>query len=296
MIVDFLASTQGIGVAGNINPSIAMEDHPNSQKHTMHQQLQLLQQQQQQQQQNLQSGGIDQQQRFDGSLDNFGANTSTSLFQSQLQQQNQQQQNRHSPDLSNQSHNGGVQNTNSINISNEIKRLQQLHQLGVAGMGSSNALLMNPGSGSLDPATSAFLQSMFAGGDTQQKVNFNTNNRFEHQLAGNLISNSTNNNNSATQTQSNVPANSSMPIQLPSNFLNDARLLMAQNQIFQQNQGMQFAMMPQHQELQEQALGGTSQEMPLPSPHSLFHRDGSRRMRGGVIEPFPGMCCAVWPP
>jgi hypothetical protein len=25
----------------------------------------------------------------------------------------------------------------------------------------------------------------------------------------------------------------------------------------------------------------------LPSPHSLFHRDGSRRMRGGVIEPFP---------
>ena len=28
-------------------------------------------------------------------------------------------------------------------------------------------------------------------------------------------------------------------------------------------------------------------DMPLPSPHSLFHRDGSRRMRGGVIEPFP---------
>jgi len=28
-------------------------------------------------------------------------------------------------------------------------------------------------------------------------------------------------------------------------------------------------------------------ELPLPSPHSLFHRDGSRRMRGGVIEPFP---------
>lgn len=28
-------------------------------------------------------------------------------------------------------------------------------------------------------------------------------------------------------------------------------------------------------------------ELPLPSPHSLFNRDGSRRMRGGVIEPFP---------
>lgn len=34
------------------------------------------------------------------------------------------------------------------------------------------------------------------------------------------------------------------------------------------------------------AVGGGN-EIPLPSPHSLFHRDGSRRMRGGVIEPFP---------
>lgn len=33
--------------------------------------------------------------------------------------------------------------------------------------------------------------------------------------------------------------------------------------------------------------GGGQGELPLPSPHSLFHRDGSRRMRGGVIEPFP---------
>jgi hypothetical protein len=35
------------------------------------------------------------------------------------------------------------------------------------------------------------------------------------------------------------------------------------------------------------ALKGAGSDMPLPSPHSLFHRDGSRRMRGGVIEPFP---------
>eukprot|EP00980_Cylindrotheca_fusiformis_P020232 scaffold7316_cov123-Cylindrotheca_fusiformis.AAC.7 len=28
-------------------------------------------------------------------------------------------------------------------------------------------------------------------------------------------------------------------------------------------------------------------ELPLPSPHSILHRDSSRRMRGGVIEPFP---------
>lgn len=33
--------------------------------------------------------------------------------------------------------------------------------------------------------------------------------------------------------------------------------------------------------------GITAGDMALPSPHSLFHRDGSRRMRGGVIEPFP---------
>lgn len=31
----------------------------------------------------------------------------------------------------------------------------------------------------------------------------------------------------------------------------------------------------------------TAGEFPLPPPHSIFHRDGSRRMRGGVIEPFP---------
>ena len=35
------------------------------------------------------------------------------------------------------------------------------------------------------------------------------------------------------------------------------------------------------------SAAGRPSEMPLPSPHSLFHRDGSRRMRGGVIEPFP---------
>lgn len=34
-------------------------------------------------------------------------------------------------------------------------------------------------------------------------------------------------------------------------------------------------------------LAVQQQELPLPSPHSMFHRDGTRRMRGGVIEPFP---------
>ena len=39
--------------------------------------------------------------------------------------------------------------------------------------------------------------------------------------------------------------------------------------------------------LQERLMLNQSNELPLPSPHALFHRDGSRRMRGGVIEPFP---------
>jgi hypothetical protein len=42
--------------------------------------------------------------------------------------------------------------------------------------------------------------------------------------------------------------------------------------------------------MNQNPLGGLKAQggdIPLPSPHSLFHRDGSRRMRGGVIEPFP---------
>ena len=58
------------------------------------------------------------------------------------------------------------------------------------------------------------------------------------------------------------------PLLQPGSFLQDpTRFLMAQNQLGAAMPGLQ--------------------EVPLPSPHSLFHRDGSRRMRGGVIEPFP---------
>lgn len=42
--------------------------------------------------------------------------------------------------------------------------------------------------------------------------------------------------------------------------------------------------------MNQNSIGGlkaVGADIPLPSPHSLFHRDGSRRMRGGVIEPFP---------
>jgi len=257
-----------------------MEDQSNSQRAM--QQNGCLQQQHQ--------GGTELQHlNMDGSGGgNFGANTST-MFQ-------QQQQN---PDTNSHNQNGGVisnsNGNNSLNISAEIKRLQQLHQLN-AGGNPSNALLMNPGSGSHDP--SAFLQSMLAaqnGGDQQQKTNLSgNNNRFENSLAGggsngNPMIGSNTNNTMPAPTPANAPAQNAInPMQLPSNFLNDARLLMAQNQVFQ-NQGMPFAMMPPQQPQQQQGRGATgqNQEMPLPSPHSLFHRDGSRRMRGGVIEPFP---------
>jgi hypothetical protein len=54
--------------------------------------------------------------------------------------------------------------------------------------------------------------------------------------------------------------------------------------------GANLLMMNQNAMGQAVGLNGganASNEIPLPSPHSLFHRDGSRRMRGGVIEPFP---------
>jgi hypothetical protein len=50
--------------------------------------------------------------------------------------------------------------------------------------------------------------------------------------------------------------------------------------------GLLLAQNPFLQQQQQQAVG-VDGEIPLPSPHALFHRDGSRRMRGGVIEPFP---------
>lgn len=267
----------------------------------------------------LQVGGVggthQQQQQLDGSGGNFGANASMSpsMFQPQ------QQEERNSPDSNNlnNANNGGANNANTgaLNISNEIKRLQQLHQLGAAGGNPSNALLMNPGSSGIhDPATAAFLQSMLAA-DSQQKANqggTSNSNRFESALTGGgasgnmLASNNTNNSSMSASTsgdassQSNAVNSMAATMQLPSNFLNDARLLMAQNQMFQNAQGggvLPFAMMPpppQQQQSQDQqqlraaAAAGTNPEMPLPSPHSLFHRDGSRRMRGGVIEPFPG--------
>jgi len=180
-----------------------------------------------------------------------GAQQGNSYLQQQAQQQVQSGQVLEQPQ---------PQANHSLSISNEIKRLQQLHQLG-SNQSSSNALLVNPGQS--NDQTQAFLQSMF---DAQQKI---TTPRFE---------------NLSTIPSVNSSSIATHPMQLPSNFFNDARLLMAQNQL--QQQAMQLQQQQQQQQ-QQRLLANTAAELPLPSPHSLFHRDGSRRMRGGVIEPFP---------
>jgi hypothetical protein len=150
---------------------------------------------------------------------------------------------------------------------------------------------MNPGSGQHDPTTAAFLQML----DSQQRGNSN---RFENPLAGSMVMSGapgvgTNNVGGMSNNTNTVAMN---PMQLPNNFFNDARLLMAQNNLqMQAAAAMNFPGLQQQQPLQ--GAGGTAAaaEMPLPSPHSLFHRDGTRRMRGGVIEPFPVSrhCCWV---
>lgn len=167
-----------------------------------------------------------------------------------------------------------------LNISNEIKRLQQLHQIGSGS--NSNALLMNPGSGQHDASTAAFLQML----DSQQRGNPN---RFENPLASSMAMSAAPFGGipgalGGTSVGSSGMSNNGVinQMQLPSNFFADARLLMAQNHLQQQ-----AAAVMSFPGMQPPIQGGGNPEMPLPSPHSLFHRDGSRRMRGGVIEPFP---------
>jgi hypothetical protein len=160
---------------------------------------------------------------------------------------------------------GADQQQASLNISNEIKRLQQLHQLGNSQT-PGNGLLMT-GSQNRNDNSAAFLQSMF---DQQQKAQ---NPRLDEAFRQNM--------------------GNQNPMLQPG-FLQDARFLMAQNQLqpgMQSQlpmQGGQGQSQQQQQLLQQNQQQGQGQsELPLPSPHSLFHRDGSRRMRGGVIEPFP---------
>jgi hypothetical protein len=163
------------------------------------------------------------------------------------QQQHQQQQQQQQ------------QQQHNISFSNELKRLQQLTHYGNQVGAPNNALLMSGAQRSTDPSA-ALLQSML-----DQKVQHP---RFDNPL----------------QQFDSMQVGNQNPMLQPALF-NDARLfMMQQNQLNPNLAGIAgVGMVPPHMAQAAQLPG----EAPLPSPHSLFHRDGSRRMRGGVIEPFP---------
>lgn len=153
-------------------------------------------------------------------------------------------------------------NSGNLNLSNELKLLQQL-QLDV-GNSASNSLLMqgaNRTSNDID-ATAAFLQSVL-----EQKVR---NPLFDNPLSHSMMG------------IGGVGAEF-----LQNSLLSDARLLMSQQNQLNQQQNMlsNQVVVPQTNPFISQSMQGT--EIPLPSPHALFLRDGTKRMRGGVIEPFP---------
>jgi len=156
---------------------------------------------------------------------------------------------------------GNNQATGGMDVNSELKRLQQLQQQMNAQSQNNNALLLTnansapaPGNNQMNAAAAAaaaamqnnqaaLLQQMF---DQQQKLQNN---------GGNLMGGAPA-----------APAAGFNPFLSQPGLLQDARLLLAQSQ---------FGLIP--------GQANAMPEAPLPSPHSLFHRDGSRRMRGGVI-------------
>ena len=176
----------------------------------------------------------------------INAQNGSLIFHQQPQQPNGQQQQQ-------------VTSPGNLNFSNEIKLLQQL-QFDVGSQGG-NALLMAGSNRSNDDQAAVFLQSVL-----DQKVR---NPRFDNNL-----------------TQPMLGIADINPNLLQSNYLNDARILMAQQNQFNPQLLMTNPLTQQAGNIFQQQPPQRT-EMPLPSPHSLFHRDGSKRMRGGVIEPFP---------
>jgi hypothetical protein len=187
----------------------------------------------------------------------------------------------------------GAGNDATFDIASEIKRWQQMHQANLSSS-STTALLSSSGTSSNlphDASTAALIQQVL---ESQQRGS--NSNRFDIPLAtsmglagstfgsivgsgdsnfgSELFSNNDNNNNGGLN-------------QLQSNFFSDARLLMAQQAVAAMNFPSYPGVLLQQQQPQQQNENNSSLELPLPSPHSLFHRDGTRRMRGGVIEPFP---------
>eukprot|EP00522_Entomoneis_paludosa_P018244 CAMPEP_0172449198 /NCGR_PEP_ID=MMETSP1065-20121228/7959_1 /TAXON_ID=265537 /ORGANISM="Amphiprora paludosa, Strain CCMP125" /LENGTH=400 /DNA_ID=CAMNT_0013200815 /DNA_START=215 /DNA_END=1417 /DNA_ORIENTATION=- len=144
-------------------------------------------------------------------------------------------------------------NSNSINqggldVNSELKRLQQLQQQ-MNPQGQNNALLLPNANNNSNNQMNAGMQNNQAA-LLQQMLE-----QQKLQNNGNFMGGTGGFN----------------PLFGQPGLLQDARLLLAQSQF--------GGLMP--------GQPNAAPEVPLPSPHSLFHRDGSRRMRGGVIEPFP---------
>ena len=150
--------------------------------------------------------------------------------------------------MGNMNQNPQMNAMNNLNM-NDLKRLQQLQQQ-LQSNTPSNPLLVPPGQQQQqqDPSA-AILQSYL-----DQKIQST---RFDDSLRTSL----------GMGSMSGLSGMGGQNPMLGSNLLQERLLMNQQNAMGQQ--------------------GGNSNEIPLPSPHSLFHRDGSRRMRGGVIEPFP---------
>lgn len=161
----------------------------------------------------------------------------------QQQQQQMQMQPQQMMQMQPQRNMNSSEQQAGVNISNEIKRLQQLHQMNSAGV-SGNALLMQ--GGQRNPNDTSLLQSML-----DQKTH---NPRFDTSLSQGMM-------------------NGGINQILQPGLFQDARLIMAQNQFSGQNN--------MNQGLMQQS------DIPSSSRQSHFLSDTSRRMRGGVIEPFP---------
>ncbi|GAX09390.1 hypothetical protein FisN_6Lh234 [Fistulifera solaris] len=165
----------------------------------------------------------------------------TNAIASMLQQQQFQMQmnNSQSQMMPTQGNMNSSEQQTSLNISNEIKRLQQLHQMNSTGV-VGNALLMQGSQRNTNDAS--LLQSMF-----EQK---SPNPRFDTSLSQGMVTGGVNQ-------------------MLQPGFIQDSRL-------FMNPMSNSSSMNPNF--LQQSDLG---------SSHALFHRDTNRRLRGGVIEPFP---------
>lgn len=141
----------------------------------------------------------------------------------------------------------GNNNQGGIDANSELKRLQQLQQQMNPQGQPNNALLLPNSNGNMPNQMNNGLQNNQAA-------------LLQQMLEQQKLQNSSNN-----------MMGGFNPLFGQPGLLQDARLLLAQSHL--------GGLIP--------GQANTIPDVPLPSPHSLFHRDGTRRMRGGVIEPFP---------